>query len=64
MFADELTYQCQYCGSINSIEVEDIENSNQVFEETCYVCDRANIIHLTKNEITRQFHIDVHAEID
>ena len=64
MFADELVYQCQYCGSINSIEADYIHDKVQEFEEECVVCARPNMITLTKDEYTKQFHIEAHAETD
>ncbi len=47
---DELVFECQYCGQINTVWVDLTVDTKQDFIEECCVCSYPNRIIITKDK--------------
>ncbi len=64
MYNEEMEFQCQYCGAVNSVEVDFSEGLVIEYDEDCSVCARPNLIKIVKDEFHKTYYLEVHSEID
>ncbi|NUQ80622.1 MAG: CPXCG motif-containing cysteine-rich protein [Bacteroidetes bacterium] len=64
MFEESLTYVCQFCGSVNNIDIDELDAYHQEFYEGCEICDHMNLIIIDKDDYTKTYHLAVYGDYD
>ncbi|MBN8704342.1 MAG: CPXCG motif-containing cysteine-rich protein [Bacteroidetes bacterium] len=64
MFDESLSYQCQYCGAVNNLDMDELDAYHQEFYENCEICDHQNLIIVDKDEFSKSYHLSVFGDYD